>query len=270
MHRLLYHPPLLPFAAPPQVCRLCCWSRLHSVWRRGSRCPACLAGSHTQFDSAMRFSSPVDLPSSTAFSRRRWQSGTPLSCVRRLLSSWQRTQSSRSLQPRGGRGFFSPYFIVPKKRGGLRPILDLRVLNRALHKLPFKMRTRRRIIKCIQPQDWFAAIDLKDAYFHVSILLRHRPFLRVCVRRSGMAVQVPPLRALPVSPCVHEGRRRRPYPVTGGGCQDPQLPRRLAYPSPIQRAVGQSQGLGAPAPQPVGASGQLGKEQALPCAENPR
>ncbi len=90
----------------------------------------------------------------------------------------------------------------------------------------------------------------------------------VCIRGLGMAVQGPPLRALPVSPCVHKGRRRRPYPVTGGGCQDPQLPRRLAYPSPIQRAVGGSQGLGAPALQPVGASGQLGKEQALPCAEN--
>ncbi len=90
----------------------------------------------------------------------------------------------------------------------------------------------------------------------------------VCVRRSGMAVQGPPLRALPVSPCVHEGCRGRPYPVTGSGRQDPQLPRRLAYSSPIQRAVGRSQGLGAPAPQPVGASGQLGKEQALPCAEN--
>ncbi len=49
-------------------------------------------------------------------------------------------------------------------------ILDLRVLNRILHKLPFKMLTHRRIIKCIQPQDWFTAIDLKDAYFHVSIL----------------------------------------------------------------------------------------------------
>ncbi len=90
----------------------------------------------------------------------------------------------------------------------------------------------------------------------------------VCVRRSGMAVQGPPLRALPVSPCVHEGCRGRPYPVTGSGRQDPQLPRRLAYSSPIQRAVGRSQGLGALAPQPVGASGQLGKEQALPCAEN--
>ncbi len=104
-------------------------------------------------------------------------------------------------------GFYSPYFIVPKKGGGLRPILDLRVLNRPLHKLPFKMLTHRRMIKCIQP-------------------------------------------------------------VTRNGRQDPQLPRRLAYSSPIQRAVGRSQGLGAPAPQPVGASGQLGKEQALPCAEN--
>ncbi len=75
-------------------------------------------------------------------------------------------------------GFYSPYFIVPKKGGGLRPILDLRVLNWALHKLPFRMLTQRRIFQCVRPLDWFAAIDLKDAYFHVSILPRHRPFLR--------------------------------------------------------------------------------------------
>ncbi len=69
-----------------------------------------------------------------------------------------------------GSGLFSPYFIVPKKGGGLRPSLDLRVLNRALHKLPFKMLTQKRIFGCVRPLDWFAAIDLKDAYFHVSIL----------------------------------------------------------------------------------------------------
>ncbi len=73
-------------------------------------------------------------------------------------------------------GFYSPYFIVPKKGGGLRPILDLRVLNRALHKLPFRMLTQRRIFQCIRPFDWFAAVDLKDAYFHVSIPPQHRPF----------------------------------------------------------------------------------------------
>ncbi len=37
---------------------------------------------------------------------------------------------------------------------------------------------------------------------------------------------------------------------------------------PHARTVMRSQGPGASAPQPVGASGQLGKEQALPCAEN--
>ncbi len=53
-------------------------------------------------------------------------------------------------------GFYSSYLIVPKKGGGLRPILDLRILNRALHKLPFRKLMQRRIF-----QD--AAIDLKDA-----------------------------------------------------------------------------------------------------------
>ncbi|KAL0192423.1 hypothetical protein M9458_010719, partial [Cirrhinus mrigala] len=74
--------------------------------------------------------------------------------------------------------FYSPYFIVPKKSGGLRPILDLRALNRSLLRLPFKMLMTKRMLTCIRRQDWFAAIDLKDAHFHVSILPRHRPFLR--------------------------------------------------------------------------------------------
>ncbi len=34
-------------------------------------------------------------------------------------------------------GFFSHYFIVPKKCGGLRPILGMRILNWAFHKPPF-------------------------------------------------------------------------------------------------------------------------------------
>ncbi len=38
-------------------------------------------------------------------------------------------------------GFYSWYFIVPKKDGGLRPILDLRQLNRSVSRLKFKMLT---------------------------------------------------------------------------------------------------------------------------------
>ncbi len=98
-------------------------------------------------------------------------------------------------------GFYSPYFLVPKKGGGLRPILDLRVLNRALHKLPFKMLTHGHMINCIQPQDWFAAIDLKDTYFHVSILPRHRPFLRFAFEGRAWQYRVLPF-GLSLSPRV--------------------------------------------------------------------
>ncbi len=98
-------------------------------------------------------------------------------------------------------GFYSPYFIVPKKSGGLRPILDLRVLNRALHRLPFKMLTPKRIFGCVRPQDWFAVIDLKDAYFHVSILPRHRPFLRFAFEGRAYQYKVLPF-GLSLSPRV--------------------------------------------------------------------
>ncbi len=98
-------------------------------------------------------------------------------------------------------GLFSPYFIVPKKGGGLRPILDLRVLNRALHKLPFKMLTQKRIFGCVRPLDWFAAIDLKDEYFHVSILPRHRPFLRFAFEGQAYQYKVLPF-GLSLSPRV--------------------------------------------------------------------
>ncbi len=90
-------------------------------------------------------------------------------------------------------------------------------------KLPFKMLTQKRIIRCIQPQNWFAAVNLKDAYFHVSIRPRHRP--SVYVRGFGMAVQEPPLRALPVPSCLCKSHEGRPCPVTGSGHQDPQLSR---------------------------------------------
>ncbi len=78
-----------------------------------------------------------------------------------------------------------------------------------------------------------------------------------------MAIQGPPLWAVPVPPCLHEGCGEWPCPIMGSRHQDPQLPRRLAHQGPVTRTVVRSQGLGAPAPQPVGASVQLGKENNL-------
>ncbi len=128
-------------------------------------------------------------------------------------------------------GFYSPYFIVPKKGGGLRPILDLRVLNRALHK--FKMRTRRRIINCIQPQDWFAAIDLS---------LSPRVFTKV--KEGDLA----PLREV--------GVRILNY-----------LDEWLIL-AQSREQLGDHRDLVLRHLSQLGLRGQLGKEQSLPCAEN--
>ncbi len=75
-------------------------------------------------------------------------------------------------------GFFSHYFLVPKRDGGLRPILDLRRLNFSLYKGKLKMLTMKTIMSQIQGGDWFVTIDLKDAYFHIQVIQRHRKFLR--------------------------------------------------------------------------------------------
>ncbi len=165
-------------------------------------------------------------------------------------------------------GFYSPYFIVPKKGGGLRPILDLRVLNRALHKLPFRMLTQIRIFQCIRPFDWFAAIDLKDAYFHVSILPRHRPFIRFAFEGRAYQYKVLPF-GLSLSPRVFtKVVEAALVPLREAGI------RVLNY-LDDWLILAQSRALlcavvlcGAQPPQPVGASGQLGKEQTLPCAED--
>ncbi len=97
--------------------------------------------------------------------------------------------------------FFSPYIIVPKKSGGLRPILGLRILNWAFHKPPFKILMQNRIFGCIRPQVRSAAFDLKDPYFHVSILPRHRPFLRFAFEGQAYQYKVLPF-GLSLSPHV--------------------------------------------------------------------
>ncbi len=249
------HPALLPFAAPLRVRRLCRWSHLHGIWRRGLRCPDRLVGSRAQFDSATRFSSPGDLPSSAAFSRLHWQLGTLLSCVRRLLSSWQGCNRAGP-SSRDEAGVLQPLFHRTQERQWSSTNPGLRLLNRALHRLPFKMLTHRRMIKCIQPRDWFAAIDLKDAYFHVSILPRHRPFLRFASEGRAWQYRVLPF-GLSLSPRVFtkvvEGALA---PLREVGIR---ILNCLEH-GPRARTVVRSQGLGA--------SGQLGKEQALPCAEN--
>ncbi len=89
-------------------------------------------------------------------------------------------------------GFFSRYFLVPKRDGGLRPILDLRRLNFSLYKGKFKMLTMKTIMSQVQGGDWFVTIDLKDAYFHIQVVQRHRRFLRFAFEGKAYQYKVLP------------------------------------------------------------------------------
>ncbi len=101
--------------------------------------------------------------------------------------------------PRKGVGFYSRYFIVPKKDEGLCPILDLRQLKCSVMRLKFKMLTLKKVVSQIRSGDWFVTIDLKDAYFHVSILSTHRKFLRFALGGEAYQYQVLPF-GLALSP----------------------------------------------------------------------
>lgn len=74
--------------------------------------------------------------------------------------------------------FYSRYFVISKKDGKLRPILDLRGLNGFLRPLKLKMLTIPRVKQAIQSGDWLATRDHKDACFQIPIWEGHRRFLR--------------------------------------------------------------------------------------------
>ncbi len=89
-------------------------------------------------------------------------------------------------------GFYSRYFLIPKKGGSLCPILDLRVLNSHLRKYTFRMLTVKVLCQSIRPGDWFVTIDLADAYFHIEIYPAHRKFLRFAHRGIAYEYRVLP------------------------------------------------------------------------------
>ncbi|XP_036956139.1 uncharacterized protein LOC119020706 [Acanthopagrus latus] len=98
-------------------------------------------------------------------------------------------------------GFYSTYFLVEKKDGGLRPILDLRGLNRFLKVLKFHMLSTAEVLRTVARGEWFTSIDLKDAYFHVPIAPHHRQFLRFAFQGRHFQFRVLPF-GLSLSPRV--------------------------------------------------------------------
>ena len=78
--------------------------------------------------------------------------------------------------------YYSRIFLVPKKNGKLRLIIDLSVLNRSVYTETFKMETQRIVRNAVQLKDRAFSLDLTDAYLHIPIHHRSRKYLRFTLR----------------------------------------------------------------------------------------
>jgi hypothetical protein len=79
-------------------------------------------------------------------------------------------------------GFFCSFFCIPKKSGGLRPIVNLKPLNKFIKYEHFKMENLKTVRFLVKKGDYFIKLDLKDAYLTVPICKSHQNYLRFAWR----------------------------------------------------------------------------------------
>lgn len=84
------------------------------------------------------------------------------------------------------KGFFSKYYLVPKKNRRWR------LLNNFVKAQRLWMLTLAPKIQSLEPGDWFLTLDLQDLYFHVAINPSHQIFLWFLVGQDHFKYQVLP------------------------------------------------------------------------------
>ncbi|XP_056408500.1 uncharacterized protein LOC130311793 [Hyla sarda] len=80
--------------------------------------------------------------------------------------------------PPQSQGFLSNLFLVKKKDGGHRPVINLRDLNYFVKYQHFKMEGIHLLKDLLIKDDWMVKIDLKDAYLTVPVHPSHHPYLQ--------------------------------------------------------------------------------------------
>ena len=78
-------------------------------------------------------------------------------------------------------GYYSCLFLVSRKTGGWRPVIDLSGLNTHLHIPSFKRKTAKIIQESLDQGQWMTSIDLPDVYFHIAMALWTHKYLRCMV-----------------------------------------------------------------------------------------
>ena len=89
--------------------------------------------------------------------------------IRELLAKGVVVETTSSQE-----GFVSQIFLVTKKEGGQRPVINLKALNMFVKHEHFKMEELNILPNLIQPEDWMIKLDLKDASLQIPIQAEHQ------------------------------------------------------------------------------------------------
>ncbi len=131
------------------------------------------------------------------------------------------------------------------------------------------MLTMRTIMSQVQEGDWFVTIDLKDAYFHIQDVQRHRKFLRFAFGGKAYQYKVLPfgLALAPEDVYQMHGCCTGPFEAPGHSCTE--LSGRLAHAGSLQGASESSQGYRSrPHPFSIGLRDERPEECAPPISAN--
>ena len=125
----------------------------------------------------------VAQPSQTQMPRELVFSKTEADCLSQEVESLvQKEAISEISMPTNEmlseKGFVSQLFAVPKKDGGIRPVVNLKVLNSYVKQVSFKMEGIHLLKDLLCPGDWMTKVDLKDAYFAIPLNCEDRKLLR--------------------------------------------------------------------------------------------
>ena len=118
----------------------------------------------------------IKIPPLSSVPIRMSQSSSPF--LREEIENLLNKRAVERVQNPGTPGFYSRIFLVPKKNGKYRLILDLSLLKRYIEKQAFKMETVKSVRQAMRLNDWAVSIDLTDAYLHVPIHHQSRKYLR--------------------------------------------------------------------------------------------
>ena len=125
--------------------------------------------------------------------------------------------------------FISRMFLIPKKDGTMKPIIDLRELNKFIHWEHSKMEGIHLIEMLLQEGDWMVKLDLKDTYFAVPIHLADRKYLTFQFSEHHLPVRVPSIRPLVSPESLYKDHEASYSMAETDGLSDDQLHRRQPH-----------------------------------------